>query len=360
MPVTAGDRARRGVVLLVVLFFALLLTSGIATFVRRSVVDSLIARNRDASAEAEALVFGGMQLSLALILEDRLQELAGAVPRTDNALDLWSRASSVPLVTPSGTTLRLQIEDTAARLNLNSLFEVDEEGLWKAREGSVAFLERVLEKVIDDLPVAPSAKNYEPVELAANLIDFMDADDLRENGSAEADVYQRGVQQRQAPPRGPLNRPLLSLEELRLVAGFDAQLVDALGQYLTVYPYVPLQCGEASIGCGVNLNTAPPHVLALIWYDDGVDPRLADEDIVRQILRVRDEGGQLCGEGASMPGCTPIREIVPNAIFPPPTFASQVFEIRAEATVGDVRRTGVAVVDRSSLAVPVLLSWRVR
>ena len=341
--------------LLVVLFFALLLTSSVATFVRRSTVDALIARNRDASSEAEALVFGGMQLALALIVEDRLQELSGATPPGDGHLDLWARVSESPLVTPSGTTLRLRIEDSGARLNLNALFEVDDTKVWKARKQTPAFLERVLAKVIDELPVAKGAKGYDATELAANLIDFFDGDELTQNGGAEDDDYQR-----QRPPYHALNRPVLSLDELRLVTGFDAPLVEALRPYLTVYPNVARSCGDANLGCGVNLNTAPPHVLALLWFDDGVEQRLADEDTVRQILRVRADGGLLCGEGESREGCTPIREIVPNAIFPPPTFSAQVFEISIEASVGDVHRTGVAVIDRTALALPVLLSWHVR
>jgi type II secretory pathway component PulK len=355
MPLDPRHRARGGVVLLVVLFFALLLTSGIATFVRRSTVDALIARNRDAAAEAEALVAGGMQLAVALLVEDRLDELAGTTPKSDTYRDLWAAASKFPLVTPTGTTLRLRIEDAGARLNLNALFEVDDQGDLKARDQAAAFLTQLLAKVIGELPVAPIDKRYEPAELAANLIDFVDKDDVTANGSAEDELYQR-----LSPPYRAQNRPLLSVDELRLVAGFDAQLVDALRPYVTVYPYVPKGCGNAGEGCGVNLNTAPPHVLALLWYDDGVEQRLADEDTVRQILKVRAEGGLLCGEGASSEGCTPIREIVPNAIFPPPTFATQIFEISAEATVGDVRRTGVAVVDRTALALPQLLSWHVR
>ena len=341
--------------LLVVLFFALLLTSGVATFVRRSTVDALIARNRDASSEAEALVVGGMHLALALLAEDRLQELAAGTPPSDSYLDPWARVSESPLVTPSGTTLRLHIEDAGSRLNLNALFNVDDTGVWKARKETPAFLERVLAKVIDELPVAPGAKGYDAAELTANLIDFFDADEVTQNGSAEDEGYQR-----QKPPYHALNRPVLSLDELRLVAGFDAPLVEALRQYMTVYPFVARSCGDATMGCGVNLNTAPPHVLALLWFDDGVEQRLADEDTVRQILRVRADGGLLCGEGESREGCTPIREIVPNAIFPPPTFSTQVFEISVEASVGDVRRTGVAVIDRTTLALPVLLSWQVR
>jgi len=355
MSLARRDRRRRGVVLLVVLFFALLLTSSIATFVRRSTVDALIARNVDARAEADTLARGGLLLSWALLVEDRLQELAQSAPPGDNYLDAWARVSELPLVTPSGTTLRLRIQDAGARLNLNSLFEMDEVGTWKVRAETPEFLTQLLAKVIDELPVASRQQVYQPAELAASLIDFVDGDAVTSNDSPEDDVYQR-----LEPPYRALNRPLLSFDELRMVAGFSAELVEALRPYLTVYPFAALGCGDPSLGCGVNLNTAPPHVLALLWFDDGVQKRLADEDTVRQILRVREEGGLLCGEAPSLAGCTPIREIVPNVIFPPPTFSTQVFEVSAEASVGDVRRTLVAVMDRSAPALPVLLSWRIR
>jgi type II secretory pathway component PulK len=355
MPLAARDRGRQGVVLLVVLFFALLLTSSVATFVRRSTVDTLIARNLDARAEADALARGGLLLAWALLVEDRLQELAGTAPLGDNHLDAWAYASASPLVTPRGTRLRLRIEDSGMRLNLHALFEMDELGVWKVRKETPEFLTQVLVKVIDELPRAARQQRYEPSELAANLIDFVDGDDTTSNGSLEDDLYQR-----LSPAYRALNRPLLSFDELRLVAGFAAPLVDALRPYLTVYPFVPRSCGDSNLGCGVNLNTAPPHVLALLWFDDGVEKRLADEDTVRRILRVRSEGSLLCGEAPSSEGCTPIREIVPNAIFPPPTFSTQIFEVSAEASVGDVHRTFDVVMDRTAPALPVLLSWRIR
>jgi general secretion pathway protein K len=355
MPLTPIQRGRRGVVLLVVLFFALLLTSSIATFVRRSTIDALIARNRDAASEAEALVRGGARLAMALLIEDRLQELTGGIPAGETDGDIWRRASEFPIETPSGATLRLTISDSGSRLNLNALFGSEEEGLLEARDKTPAFLEALLEKVIEDLPVPAAEKNYEPAELAASLIDYIDADDLTDKGEPEDDAYLRLV-----PPYRPANRPLLSIEELRLVQGFDARLAQALAQYLTVYPFAPQGCGKPAEGCGINLNTAPPHVLALLWSNDGVEDRLADEDQVRRILKARADGGVICGEGLSLKECTPIKDIVPNPIFPPPTYASQIFEIRAEATVGDVRRTGLAVMDRTAPNFPVWLSWRMR
>jgi type II secretory pathway component PulK len=55
----------------VVLFFALLLTSSVATFTHRATIDAMISRNRESSARAEALARGGVRVATALILEDR-------------------------------------------------------------------------------------------------------------------------------------------------------------------------------------------------------------------------------------------------------------------------------------------------
>ncbi len=152
------------------------------------------------------------------------------------------------------------------------------------------------------------------------------------------------------------------MDELRLVEGFDVELVEALRAYVSVYPFAPGGCGDQLVGCGVNLNSAPPHVLASLFYNDGVDQRLASEDVVRAILRARQDGSGVCLEGQSVDDCTPISEIVTNAnsIFPPPTFTSEIFVVTAEARVGEIRRSVEAVVDRSEPAEPRLLSWRVR
>ena len=48
-----------------------------------------------------------------------------------------------------------------------------------------------------------------------------------------------------------------------------------------------------------------------------------------------------------------------NAIFPEPSFTSNVFVVTARAQVGDVARRVEAVLDRSEGAAPRLLSWRV-
>jgi type II secretory pathway component PulK len=137
------------------------------------------------------------------------------------------------------------------------------------------------------------------------------------------------------------------------VEGFDGQLFEALRAYVTVYPY--------GGGSGVNPNTAPPHVLALIFFDDGGGLRLVSEDIVRAILEVRQQGGLVCGRH-ELEDCTPMSEILgtTNPVYPPLTFTSQVFTVFAEAKVGEVQRGVETVIDRRDPLAPQLLSWRVR
>ena len=347
----------RGVVMLVVLFYALLLASAVATFATRSTVDAAVSRNREDAARAEALAQGGVELAKALLLEDRIEEATGAMPAIDGGLDVWARGLDVPL--EDGSELRIRMEDTGARLNLNALFQRNDTGELVARKQSEPFLVALIAKAIDDLALPPAeAKTYDPTALAENLIDFVDSDDVRVRGGPE-DAYYAGLDPPVIPGRDK-DGPLLSVEDLHLVQGFDARLVGALEPYVGVYPFAPGGCGHESVGCGINLNTAPPHVLSLLYYDDGVDLRLAPQDVVRRILQIRAAGGAICPAAQQDDGCTPIGELVTNAIFPPPTFSAVLFVVHAEARVHGVRRTIEAVLDRSQGTQIRLLSWQLR
>jgi type II secretory pathway component PulK len=142
------------------------------------------------------------------------------------------------------------------------------------------------------------------------------------------------------------------VDELQRIEGFDAQLVNALRPYVDVFPLVNAD--------GVNPNTAPDWVLALLYHGVAGSQRLADEDTVRRILDIREQKGILCADEANNPACTPLREAIEGEVFPPPTFHSDVFRITAEARYGEVRRTVEAVVDRSDAESPAVLAWRVR
>ena len=328
-------------VLMAVLFFVLLSSASIATFLSRATVDGFAAQNRDGAARAEALARGGVRLAVAALLADRLRESEQEFA-ADTAQDGWALLSGLPFELPDGGLLRVRVEDAGAKLSLNALFK---EGAPRD-ETSEIFLGELLTKVIDEIPVRPEQKLYDVEVLARSLIDWVDVDDIRVAGGAEDEYYQA-----QEPPYRAANRPLLSLDELLLVEGFDAQLVNALRPYVDVQPLVK--------GDGVNPNTAPDWVLALLYHGVAGSQRLADEDTVRRILDIREQKGILCADEANNPACTPLREAIDGEVFPPPTYHSDVFRVTAEARYGEVRRTVEAVVDRSDAENLAVLAWRV-
>lgn len=341
-------RRKQGVVLFIVLFFTLLLTASIATFVKRATVDAILSRNRDAMGRTEALARGGVELAKALLVQDSLADTASENGRMDSYQDTWAQAANIPIEVGNGARLRLRIEDSGSRLNLNALFSVSGEAVGaSASDQTELFLLEFLEKVIDELPV-DERELYDTRALVENLIDYIDRDDTRIGGGFEDDYYQK-----QFPPYRASNQPLLSVDELGLVEGFTAELVDVMRPYVTVHPYVE--------GAGINPNTAPPYILSLIYYNDGVDFRLVKEDDVRRIVEVRREGKIFC-ETNQLEECILMSDILPNAtsIYPPLGYFSDTFSVRSEARFANVERTVEAVIDRSTPSEPVLLSWKMR
>jgi len=306
------------------------------------VVDGMAASNRDAAARAEALARGGVRLAIAALLQDLLQEKEEAF-EVDTAEDLWARLGAQPIPLEDGGLLQIKVEDAGSRLSLNALFSKGE-----ARdEKSEIFLGELLTKVIEEIPVRPEQKLYDVQELARNLIDWVDVDSVRVSGGEEDNYYQS-----QDPPYRSANRPLLSVEELLLIEGFDVQLVNALRPYVDVLPIANAD--------GVNPNTAPSWVLALLYHGQPGGERLANEDTVRRILDIREQNGILCADEANNPACSPLREVVEGEVYPPLSYHADVFRVTAEARYGEVRRTVEAVVDRSDAAAPAVLAWKVR
>jgi type II secretory pathway component PulK len=345
----AGPRARRrdgGVALIAVLMFVFLSVSAAVLFLQRSTFNTLAIGNRDNAARAEALARGGVRLATALLIEDRALEEAASF-EADSLRDGWAQTRLAPLELPEGDTLRLTIEDAGARLNLNALFK---DGAPVSDDARV-YLEALLQRTLDALPPPENPgeqRALDAAELADNLIDYVDADSELVKGGDEDETYLA-----RHPPMRAANRALLSVDELRAVEGFDAQLVDALRPYVTVFPW-------ATANTAINPNTAPPWVLALLYTGSSGDYRFVTEEEVRSLLEAREGGSLLCAADADDARCTSLNELLPEGAFPPPSFTADVFVVESEARAGDAVRTAVAVVDRSELAKPTLLAIEVR
>jgi type II secretory pathway component PulK len=277
---------------------------------------------------------------VVLLQQDRLEEATQRGLPGETTLDLWALADQLEIQTEDGGSLHLAIEDTSARINLNSLLVTKEDA--DAGERIPDYLKLLLEKVIAEMPQRAGQKPYDPAELAADLIDYVDEDDVTQRGEPEDAWYQE-----QDPPYGTSRAgALLSVDELALVRGFDPPLVEALRPYVTVFPLS---------GGNVNPNTAPPWVLAAISISP-TEPELLSEDQVKRVVKARAEH-PICKDAVK--GCGPLDEVLQT--FPELTgLQSTVFRIEATATYGDVQRTVEATVSRKKPDQPEFLAWRVR
>ena len=337
-------RDEQGVVLLLVLAMIVLTIGSVYAFARTSMLEIRTVQQRTDRVRAELLARSGLELGIRAVQDDG----AGMPPQIadiETPLDPWRLLSEQPIEVLDDGLLRVTVHDVGNRLNVNAL--IDAEG--KPREESRAFLLEVLERVIEVMPGRPEDKVYDAELLADALLDWLDIDEVSRLGDAEDSFYLS-----QRTPAPPANRPLLSIEELADLPGMDEPLLDSLRAYLTVHPIFP-----GSRSGGVNPNTAPPHVLSLIYQGTAGDKRLLGEDDVFRILRARDEGRIFC-PGSTEPPCESFSsEIgrVGETVFPPLGYSTAIFSIRSEGRFGDARACFETVIDRETEP-PTALSYR--
>lgn len=96
-----------------------------------------------------------------------------------------------------------------------------------------------------------------PAGLADALADWLDADGVPQPAGGAEDAYYAAL----AHPYLTANRPLIDLDELALVRGFDADVRARLAPFVTALPATT----------ALNVNTAPAEVLAAVVDGLGLD-----------------------------------------------------------------------------------------
>jgi hypothetical protein len=285
---------------------------------------------------------------------------------------LWQGVEGVPFDVGEDRSLKIEIEDEGAKLNLNALIEPspvdtdaggapldnedesdpDPDSGSSVSEEAVEYLEKVLEYIIAGIDAPAEQKNYDPAKIAENILDFIDGDETAVNGRNENEYYRR-----QDPPYDAWNRPLVSIDQIGMVEEVDGPLVRELRKYLTVHPI-----GDSA---GINLNRASPWVLKLVYTGNSGNQRLIDDQLATDIFRLREKGKKICDEAAADPSCVG-RASVGNGefgngeIYPPTELPAKptVFRVLATAQVGGILRRFEAIFDTRPTPGPQLLSWR--
>jgi hypothetical protein len=160
----------------------------------------LASHGAQRSAESRALAESGLNYSMAVLFAGQGQ----LAVNTSQSLEV-DPANRSPL---KGSFQIIQVEEESAKLNLNSLLDLDSSG---------DTLRQVLEKVQSTIPEMTD-------DVIAAIIDWMDEDDDLEEQGAETEYYMA-----LDPPYRAKNAPVDSIEELLLVRGVTPALLNGSG-----------------------------------------------------------------------------------------------------------------------------------
>jgi len=332
----SAEAREEGVVLVLVIVLISLVVGSAYAFARSSLLDVMSARQRMDRVRADLLARSGTEMGVRALIEDlsSTDPLAQAI---ESPRDTWQILGAEPIEIPDVGELRIEIEDAGRRIPLNALVG-GEPGQGLQASDQKEFLTQALKRIIENMPGRPEEKRYDIDEIADGIIDWIDSDDQTRLGDVEVDFYRNRRSEAPLP-----NRPIFSLGELMGVPGLDERLLEAMDSYFSP----PIKRPRFA-GAGLNPNTAPPHVLALV-YIVGTGSFLEDEEVYR-VLKARQDGQIFCPGQSAAEDCTDFAATVNlpgETLFPPITYESSVFMVRSRAQVGDATACVATVVDRS-------------
>ena len=273
------------------------------------VSQSTWARQLELTAEhvqARAVLQAGADWARALLADDR------RVSSVDHLGEPW--ALRLPPMPVENGELVGQIEDQQGAFNVNNLVS---DG--KVNLAQFAHFLRLL------------ATLGLPDGLAYTLVDWIDDDGQPQPQGGAEDAYYLALD----PPYLSANRPLIDVAELALVSGFDVNVRARLHPYVTALPGFT----------AVNVNTAPPEVLAAVieGLDLGSAQALAAQRD-RAYYRDRDDFSKRLPQGAA-------------AAAADIGVSSDYFVATLRVTIGGAQARGKALLARAGSGWPVVL-WR--
>jgi len=275
------------------------------------VTQSTWARSTELAAQriqAQAVVDAGVDWARAVLSDDR------RTSNVDHLGEPWAlRLSPMPV---ENGMIAGYLEDEQARFNLNNLVA-------EGKVNSAQFL-RFLR-----LLLIVGINEVQARSLADALVDWIDADSEAQPRGVE-DEYYLAMQ----PPYLPANRALIDMNELAHVRGFDEAVRNRLRPFVSALPR----------STTVNVNTAPPEVLAAII--DGLsidDARLLVAR--RQRIYFRESAGFL--------DALPIGASRTEGI----SVSSDYFRVWLQANIGEAEASGSALLARQDTRWPTIV-WR--
>lgn len=224
-PIPAIARSQHGAAVLVAMLVVAMAAMAASGFLFRSHVEWRRLENLTRLDQARWVLRATERWGAAVLLDDARHS------SVDQLGEAW--ATQLPPVEAEGYRVSGKMDDQDGLFNLNNLVrngKVDENPL------------RVFTRLLTVLNL--------PEALAATVADWLDEDDVPLNQDGAESAYYAGL----SPAYPVANRPLISLNELLRVKGFDRQVLAVLRPFVVALPSHTT----------VNVNTARPEVLAAL------------------------------------------------------------------------------------------------
>jgi len=316
-----------GIALVLTLLVVTLLTAMIIDFDYRTRLDVRSAANFRDAARASFLAQGAVDAARAVLMEDlRIStgyDYAGE--------EIWGTPiAGYPV---ADGTIDVAIVDEGGKLDLNTLVTANGE----PNETRIEAYRRLLEELFepDQVDVAT---------LVDSLVDWIDPNPNERSNGAEASYYER-----LDPPYTCADGPLKTFDELGLVQGYPADVLERLRPHVTA-----LWTGRAGMQRdgkpdkgNININDASEEVLIALHP-------LMSEELAKNILQDRPF------ESVTANSVEQVLQLGPDIsaeIAKMADFRSDYFSIVARGTVGDTSRTVRVTVRRQGNEAKVI-AWR--
>lgn len=313
--VRACKRSERGVALLVTLMALALMTLLVMDFTTATALGYRSAAGQANEVRAEYLARSAINVGLSLLAADSQQDALASTPH-DGLDEAW--AQPYPPVQLGGGTAEVSIVDEARKIDINLLVNP------RTGQPNPTYV-GVVERLFANVGVSP--------DLVPAIIDWLDPDSIESPGGAEAPYY-LGL----TPPYEPRNGPMPTIGDLRMVKGVDDATFFILQQYLTTAPEPR-----------VNINTAPPAVIASLLPQLSADPSIVKEIVqarmVQPFLMITDVGN-LAGVGNLG---VPLMQLI--------TTRSSYFTISGAGIYAGARQHIMATFRRNPNGTAMLSSW---
>lgn len=214
-----------GAAVLVAMLVVAIAALAASSFMFRSRVEWRRLENLTHQDQAHWVLRAAQQWGASVLMDDARHS------SVDHLGEIW--ATQLPPVEAEGYRVSGGMEDQERRFNLNNLIsngQIDNQQL--------AVFVRLLRTL------------HLPENLAAAVADWIDADDIPLNTNSVESAYYQSLPM----PYRAANHPLVNVNELLRVKGFDRNILSLLRPYVTALP----------TRTPINVNTASPEVLAAL------------------------------------------------------------------------------------------------